>query len=232
MKSAVLFVLGLILGACAAPRPPAEAPKPLDHVQSAADLESKTVALVRWTRDGEPRPICAGVWVGQTAILTAEHCVDDLEVGAPLPYATKAGVLQAGGRISEPITARIAVVAAKDEATDLALLKVDQAPLHGIAHTTSQAILPGTFAQAMGHPMGFWWSYSSGEVSAIREMEIGQDILWVQTTTPISPGSSGGGLFDAQGHLMGLCHASVARGQNLNFFVHAKYIDAFLKGKV
>jgi serine protease Do len=39
----------------------------------------------------------------------------------------------------------------------------------------------------------------------------------IQTTAPISPGSSGGALFDRQGALVGITTSSVRDGQNLNF---------------
>lgn len=41
----------------------------------------------------------------------------------------------------------------------------------------------------------------------------------IQTTAPISPGSSGGGLFDASGELVGLTTFTLQDSQNLNFAV-------------
>ena len=43
-----------------------------------------------------------------------------------------------------------------------------------------------------------------------------------QTSAPISQGSSGGGLFDAQGHLLGITTFYFKAGQNLNFAVAAE----------
>jgi S1-C subfamily serine protease len=56
------------------------------------------------------------------------------------------------------------------------------------------------------------------------------DLLWVQAAVPISPGNSGGGLFDEDGNLIGIAHATFAspRAQMLNIFVHRDYIRAFL----
>jgi S1-C subfamily serine protease len=44
----------------------------------------------------------------------------------------------------------------------------------------------------------------------------------VQTSAPISHGSSGGGLFDARGELLGITTFYFAGGQNLNFAVAAE----------
>jgi S1-C subfamily serine protease len=43
----------------------------------------------------------------------------------------------------------------------------------------------------------------------------------IQTTAPISPGSSGGGLFDAQGSLVGITTMVRRDSQNLNFAIAA-----------
>jgi serine protease Do len=46
----------------------------------------------------------------------------------------------------------------------------------------------------------------------------------VQTTAPISPGSSGGGLFDARGRLVGITALSGKESQNLNFAMPTDWI--------
>jgi S1-C subfamily serine protease len=43
----------------------------------------------------------------------------------------------------------------------------------------------------------------------------------IQTSAPISQGSSGGGLFDGRGHLLGITTFQFRVGQNLNFAVAA-----------
>ena len=86
--------------------------------------------------------------------------------------------------------------------------------------------MAGSFAQAMGHPMGLWFSYSSGDVAAVRTTTAGLEspITWIQATVPISPGNSGGGLFNAQGDLIGIAsRARTGRAQLLNLFVPIEY---------
>jgi len=69
---------------------------------------------------------------------------------------------------------------------------------------------------AIGNPMGLELTISEGIVSGIRKTLQGTRI---QITAPISPGSSGGGLYDRYGRLVGITSFSVEGGQNLNFAV-------------
>lgn len=214
-----LFALVLLSFGCSRP---SQTP----HTNASADVEQKTVALVQ-AEDNEARAFCSGVWVGEDEILTAAHCVSDQEIGDAIDYVTRGDLSANDG--DELETLRIAKLDARDEDRDLALLRVKFAPAHPIPRVAS-TVTVGQPTQTMGHPLGLWWSYSTGSVSALR---FGTFILpipawWVQTTAPISPGNSGGGLFDADGNLLGICHGSATRGQNLNLYVHADYVRAFL----
>jgi hypothetical protein len=65
----------------------------------------------------------------------------------------------------------------------------------------------------IGNPEGLTGSLSTGVVSSIRTKD---GISWVQTTAPISHGSSGSPVFDSKGRWIGLATLSVVDGQNLN----------------
>jgi S1-C subfamily serine protease len=65
----------------------------------------------------------------------------------------------------------------------------------------------------IGSPAGLELSLANGILSGLRE-EGGKK--FVQTTAPISPGSSGGGLFDARGNLVGVTTLIVAGRERLN----------------
>jgi S1-C subfamily serine protease len=236
MRTAVPFLFGLLLGACAGqPTPMATAPtapSTPSHVEAAAELESKTVALVHGTDEGT-QAYCSGVWVSGISILTARHCVEEANAGDSVEYVVRSDVYVPGEpRVREPILTRMAKVHVLDEAHDLALLRAFNAPMHGVATTTPEPVRPGAFAQTMGHSLSLWWSYSSGDVAAVRQVALDLDLVWIQATTPISRGNSGCGLFDEHGHLMGIAHGGLAYGQMLNFFVHGRYIDAFLGKQV
>lgn len=58
---------------------------------------------------------------------------------------------------------------------------------------------------AIGNPHGLGWTLTSGSVSQVRKRDqggIGYKVL--QTSAPINPGNSGGGLYDSNGHLLGI----------------------------
>jgi S1-C subfamily serine protease len=77
----------------------------------------------------------------------------------------------------------------------------------------------GERAITIGTPQGLELTVAEGLVSSKRTHK-GSRL--VQTSAPISQGSSGGGLFDAQGQLLGITTFYFAGGQNLNFAVAAE----------
>lgn len=79
----------------------------------------------------------------------------------------------------------------------------------------------GSRVYAVGAPKGLELTLSEGIVSALREVAGGR---FIQTTAPISPGSSGGGLFDENGTLVGLTTFYVSEGQNLNFALPVEWL--------
>ena len=77
----------------------------------------------------------------------------------------------------------------------------------------------GERAVTIGTPQGLELTVAEGIVSSKRTFNHSRVI---QTTAPISQGSSGGGLFDARGHLLGITTFYFKAGQNLNFAVAAE----------
>jgi S1-C subfamily serine protease len=77
----------------------------------------------------------------------------------------------------------------------------------------------GERAFSIGAPQGLEQTIAEGIVSAKRVID-GERLL--QTSAPISRGSSGGGLFDAQGQLMGVTTWMRKDAQNLNFAISAE----------
>ncbi len=77
----------------------------------------------------------------------------------------------------------------------------------------------GERALTIGTPQGLELTVADGIVSSKRTHE---ERRLIQTSAPISQGSSGGGLFDAQGHLLGITTFQLKVGQNLNFAIAAE----------
>jgi serine protease Do len=222
----LLFALILAIIGCTTTQPAEASPS---RVALAAEITAETVALVQDDGLGSLVAYCTGVWVSPRTILTALHCVKDEAV---LGYVTREDVYPHGTLSPDLLMqARGALVMLIDTQHDLALLRAfAPPPAHGVAHMRVGTIAPGMQAQTVGHSLAWWFSYSSGDVSAVRQTDLGDgnDVLWIQCTTPTSPGNSGGGLFDHEGSLMGVAHAVASQGQQLNFYVHAKYIESLL----
>lgn len=77
----------------------------------------------------------------------------------------------------------------------------------------------GEKAITIGTPQGLELTAAEGIVSSKR---LYNQSRVIQTSAPISQGSSGGGLFDARGHLLGITTFFYKAGQNLNFAVAAE----------
>ncbi len=86
---------------------------------------------------------------------------------------------------------------------------------------SSKTLKVGAKVYAIGAPKGLSLTLSDGIVSSLRPVDGGH---YIQTTAAISPGSSGGGLFDENGTLVGLTTFYLAEGQNLNFAVPVEWV--------
>jgi S1-C subfamily serine protease len=88
----------------------------------------------------------------------------------------------------------------------------DETPAARLAD--SDKVIVGQDVIVLGSPQGLEGTVSTGIVGGLRTL--GSAKL-LQITAPISPGSSGGPVFDAAGRVIGIATATSVRGQNLNF---------------
>ncbi len=144
--------------------------------------------------------------------------------------AGRRGLIRFGDDKAYPVAA----VLAQDEKKDLAVIKIS---VTGFPYLD---LLPkgetpqvGARAFAIGTPIGYTNTLSEGLVSGLREDETkGRSV--VQTTAPISPGSSGGPLLDARGRVLGVntyVHIAAEQGkvvENINFAVSTKEVHEIL----
>ncbi len=99
-----------------------------------------------------------------------------------------------------------AKILARDEAGDLALLKVDaDKPLPSLQWGDSSSMRIGDWVLAIGNPFGLGGTVTAGIVSARgRDIHEGPYDDFIQTDAPINRGNSGGPLFNMDGQVIGI----------------------------
>ena len=128
-------------------------------------------------------------------IITAAHVVD----GASAIAVT----FQDG-------TKRTARISGKDDATDVALLKIDPAglTLHPLKLGSSASLRAGDPLAAIGDPFGYERSISTGIVSGLdRTIQAPNGFTVahaIQTDAALNPGNSGGPILNAAGEVVGI----------------------------
>lgn len=125
-----------------------------------------------------------------------------------------------------------------DPANDLALLRVTLAkPKSGkppvfdpLKLGDSDSVVVGERAISIGNPLGLDHTLTDGLVSARR---LFQGKAWIQMSVPVSPGNSGGPLFNMRGEVIGVTTAQIGgvlgRAQNLNIAVPVKLLAAHVQ---
>ncbi len=108
-----------------------------------------------------------------------------------------------------------------DEERDLCRVRVSGLSAPSASISSIETVRVGQRVYAIGAPQGLDLTISDGIVSGLREMQGGRVI---QTSAPVSPGSSGGGLFDTSGKLIGIVTFQSRTGQNLNFALPADWV--------
>ena len=121
-------------------------------------------------------------------------------------------------------TAYDATIVGTDDKNDIAIIKIDATGLTPAIVGDSTTLTVGSEVIAIGNPLGeLRGTATAGIISATnRTIEVeGQTMTLVQTDAAISPGNSGGGLFDASGKLIGIVNAKVSdsRAEGLGFAI-------------
>lgn len=102
-----------------------------------------------------------------------------------------------------------------DEATDIAVLKIDADDLVALPFGDSSGLEVGDFVVAIGNPFGLSHTVTSGIVSGLGRSNISPDSEayenFIQTDASINPGNSGGALVGLNGELLGINSAILSR---------------------
>ena len=138
-------------------------------------------------------------------------------------------------RLQDGTQYQVEQIAGLDPERDLALLRIKpKKDLPTLRLGDSDAMTAGDQIVAIGNPLGFDNSVTSGLISQVRHRPCGpddaaaqrcrQELTVLQISAAISPGSSGGPLFNQFGEVVGVTTAIITAGQNINLAVPGNYL--------
>jgi Do/DeqQ family serine protease len=114
-----------------------------------------------------------------------------------------------------------ATLVGHDPATDLAVLKIDEANLPSITFGTSDNVKVGEWVLAVGNPFELTSTVTAGIVSAkarninLLRYDQSKEVFpiesFIQTDAAVNPGNSGGALVNTRGELIGINTAIASR---------------------
>ena len=152
--------------------------------------------------------VFAKVWQSIVVVKSGERQGSGVVI-SPNTIATNCHVLGGGqiivykhnNRRASTDTVYSASIIKRDNYRDFCILRVQN--LNGIPAKIRKydSLNIGENVYAVGSPQGLDLSLSTGVISQLRQSA---DRRWIQTDAAISPGSSGGGLFDSSGNLIGI----------------------------
>lgn len=167
---------------------------------------SRSVVVIQaFDREENPINQGGGVVVGRETVVTNCHVVEG---------SAKLVVSYSGEQFYASVTHA-------DHERDLCQLAVPRLTAPRAALWTGR-LRVGQRVYAIGAPEGLELTFTEGLISSLREFEGSQ---YIQTSAAISQGSSGGGLFDSEGRLIGITAFFLQDGQNLNFAAPASWIS-------
>ena len=187
---------------------------PADRKLSSQDLFKQASRSVLWVERGLHDSLSAR----SSAYGSAVAISDDLVLTNCHVVGTGKEPLRVGDD-QQAVTEEVELEAADFDA-DRCVLHVkglQLRPIGGVRPISSLEI--GETVYAIGNPRGLRRTISQGLISGVRDLA---DARFVQTTAAISPGSSGGGLFDTRGNLVGITAFTLKNSQELNFAVPAE----------
>jgi S1-C subfamily serine protease len=110
-----------------------------------------------------------------------------------------------------------------DVERDLCQIKARDMTAPAVPLGDSDKVAVGQRMYTLGNPKNLELTLSDGLVSALRKDDNNR-LRYIQTSAPFSHGSSGGGLFDEDGRLVGITTLITRDAQNLNFAIPINYL--------
>ena len=172
-------------------------------------ISNSVVKVFRVENSGEKQRLMgrgSGVAISSSLVITNCHVIGD---GTDNLY------------IEDKFKLRLrAWVLLSDEKTDRCVLKVESAQLIPVkGYRSSSSLQIGERVFSLGNPRGFDFVIAEGLLSSIKNRGSRQLIL---TSAATAKGSSGGGLFDEAGNLIGITTAVIGDAPHLGIAIPAE----------
>lgn len=171
-----------------------------------AEVSPSVMLIVSLGPNDLPIATGSGVVVAPQTVVTNCHVV-----------VTTANVIVRNGDVDYPAISRTS-----DRQLDLCLFSVPNLAADPAKLGNAGNLSVGQTVYAIGAPHGMQRTLTQGIVSALQESPDGHVI---QSTAVIAPGSSGGGLFTADGRLVGITTAQSKASNTINFAVPIDWLD-------
>jgi S1-C subfamily serine protease len=143
----------------------------------------------------------SGVVLQNGTVLTNRHVVEG--IGA-VQFFFKPNDLTPDKQAMEARTGKVQAV---DVRRDLAVIAPESLPSNFkfLKVAPRDEVEIGADVYAIGHPLGYTWTFTKGIISGLREMNTeGERYTAIQTQTPINAGNSGGPLFNDSLDVVGI----------------------------
>jgi hypothetical protein len=168
-----------------------------------------------------------GFFIGSNRLVTNYHVIKDCRTDVQVRYPEQT-----------PYSAKMLGV---DETNDLALLHTDMSNVSGASFRLGPRL--GESVATYGFPYSSLLSsggnFTLGNVTALSGMK--DDSRFIQVSTPIQPGNSGGPLLDMSGNVVGMVQSQLnailmmqyagSTPQNVNFAIQSAIVVNFLSSK-
>lgn len=175
------------------------------------EAASRSIVVVE-AKVGEGVSQGSGVVIAGGDVITNFHVVSGSRGLTTIRQGSTTWRAEITGIDKERDLARLTVLLRKGESFDLPAVTMRRVG----------TVRVGERVYAIGAPRGLERTLTEGLVSGLPSDE---SLKIIQTSAAISSGSSGGGLFDTQGRLLGITTLYLKDSQNLNFAVPSDYVQ-------
>ncbi|MFQ5992400.1 MAG: trypsin-like peptidase domain-containing protein, partial [Nitrospiraceae bacterium] len=182
---------------------------PLNVSEIAQRYTGSVVTILALDKDDQPLTVGSGFFINNEGQIATNYHV--------LEGSAKAIVKTIDGQRGEVLE----IISLNPE-LDLLVATTTLTNASSLRFGNSESVTVGEDIVVIGNPEGLEGTISKGIISGVRQVG---DLKLLQITAPISPGSSGGPVFNLWGEVVGIATLYLGKGQNLNFAMPVNYIQ-------